>query len=149
MFSQTVEYALRAIVHLAYHVEEPQTAQAIAAGTLVPLPYLSKVLQNLARAGLIHGQRGRHGGFTLRSTPDQLSVFDVIQAVDPIQRITTCPLGLKQHGVDLCPLHRRLDNAMKLAEQSFRQSNIAELISEPTSSKPLCAFPTPTVSESD
>ena len=141
MFSQTVEYALRAIVHLAYHSGEPQTALAISKGTKVPLPYLSKVLQNLARTGLIHGQRGRHGGFSLKIAAEELSVYDVIQAVDPVQRILTCPLGLKQHGEHLCPLHRRMDDALKLAEESFRQSNIAELLAEPTSSKPLCEVP--------
>lgn len=141
MISQTAEYALRAIAHLASQPDTPQTTQQIAETTRVPLPYLSKVLQALVRAGLIHSQRGLHGGIKLLKPPETLSVYDVIQAVDPLQRITTCPLGLEAHGTHLCPLHRRLDDAFLQVEQAFRQSTIADLLREPTTSKSLCPFP--------
>jgi Rrf2 family nitric oxide-sensitive transcriptional repressor len=139
MISQTAEYALRAITHLAFNADVPQTNKQISASTHVPMPYLSKVLQGLTRAGLIHSQRGLHGGFTLARTPDELTVYAIIEAVDPLPRIRTCPLGLKAHGVNLCPLHRRLDDAMALVEKAFKESTIADLISEPTTSIPLCA----------
>ena len=67
---------------------------------------------------------------------------DVVQSVDPIQRIKTCPLGLTSHGVNLCPLHRRLDEAIALVEQALRNSTLAELVAEPTASKPLGDIPT-------
>ena len=141
MISQTAEYALRAVAHLALYPDQPHTALQIATGTQVPLPYLSKVLQSLARAKLIRSQRGLHGGFTLLKRSEELTVYDVIQAVDPIRRITTCPLGLKSHGTNLCPLHRRLDDALVLVENSFRESEIADLLNEPTASRSLCPFP--------
>lgn len=141
MISQTAEYALRAIAHLASHPNEAVTTQEIAEVTHVPVAYLSKVLQALVRAGLIRSQRGLHGGITLLRAPEQLSVYDVIQAVDPLQRITTCPLGLAAHGTHLCPMHRRLDDACLQVEQAFRQSTIADLLNEPTTSKPLCPIP--------
>ena len=141
MISQTAEYALRAIVHLAFHPDDPQTAQQIASATHVPSPYLSKVLQQLGRSGLIHSQRGLHGGFTLLKDGIDVTVYEVVQAVDPLRRITTCPLGLEAHGANLCPLHRRVDDALSLVEKSFRESTIADLINEPNSSRPLCPFP--------
>lgn len=141
MISQTAEYAMRAIAQLASQPDGSQTTQQIAEAVRVPLPYLSKVLQALAHAGLIHSQRGLHGGFTLARSPEALTVYDVIQAVDPIQRIKTCPLGLAAHGTTLCPLHRRLDDALSHVEQAFRQSTIADILREPTTSKPLCPFP--------
>jgi Rrf2 family nitric oxide-sensitive transcriptional repressor len=141
MISQTAEYALRAIAHLASQPAVAQTTQQIADTTHVPPPYLSKVLQALGRAGMIRSQRGLHGGFLLVKDPETLTVYDVVQAVDPLQRITTCPLGLKAHGTHLCPLHRRLDDALSLVEQSFRDSTMADLLREPTTSKPLCPFP--------
>jgi Rrf2 family nitric oxide-sensitive transcriptional repressor len=140
MISQTAEYALRAITHLAYNAGTPQTNKQISVSTHVPMPYLSKVLQSMTRAGLIHSQRGLHGGFTLTRSPNDLSVFEVIQAVDPMPRIHTCPLGLASHGTNLCPLHRRLDEAMGLVEKAFRESTIADVIAEPTNSKPLCSM---------
>ncbi len=140
MISQTAEYALRAIVFLAGQ-DEPQTTQQVAEMTRVPAGYLSKVLQSLARAGLVHSQRGLHGGFTLAKPPKRLSVWEVVESVDPIQRIRSCPLGLKSHGVNLCPLHRRLDDAMAGVEKAFRSSTVAELLADPNPSKPLCEFP--------
>src|SRR5437773_2003871 len=109
MFSQTVEYALRAVVHLASQSPACQTTDQIAERTLVPKPYLSKVLQGLSRAGIVHSQRGVGGGMTLTKTPDELTILEVVNAVEPIQRIRHCPLGLDAHGTNLCPLHRRLD----------------------------------------
>ncbi len=141
MISQTAEYALRAIAHLCSHPGEAQTTQQIAAGTRVPLPYLTKVLQSLARAGLVHSQRGLHGGITLLRQPETLSVYDVVQAMGPLQRIVTCPLGLQAHGTHLCPLHRRLDDAFLQVEQAFRESTIVDLLREPSTSKPLCPLP--------
>jgi Rrf2 family transcriptional regulator, nitric oxide-sensitive transcriptional repressor len=142
MISQTAEYALRAIVYLASQGGEARTVQQTAEATRVPAGYLSKVMQGLSRAGLVHSQRGLHGGFTLNTPPERLTVFDVVQAVDPLRRITSCPLGLKGH-VNLCPLHRRLDNAMALVEKALRESTIAELLAEPNPKKgipiPLCS----------
>jgi Rrf2 family nitric oxide-sensitive transcriptional repressor len=139
MISQTAEYALRAIVQLAGDPEKPQTTRQIAEATRVPVGYLSKVLQSLARMGLISSQRGLHGGFTLAASPEHLTVYEIIQAVDPLQRITRCPLDLASHGANLCPLHRRLDDAIALVEKSFRESTIADLLDEPADSKPLGA----------
>lgn len=144
MISQTAEYALRAIVYLADQAETPQTTQQIAAVTLVPAGYLAKVMQGLVRAGLVRAQRGLHGGFNLVIPAAELTVLDVVQAVDPLRRITRCPLGLKGHTA-LCPLHRRLDGAVAMVEQALRSSTIAELLREPGKHngkripKPLCS----------
>lgn len=140
MISQTAEYALRAIVYLADQ-QEPRTTQQIAQVTRVPAGYLSKVLQSLARGGLVTSQRGLHGGFRLAQSAKEVTVWQVIDAVDPLQRIRSCPLGLKSHGVNLCPMHRRLDDALAMVETAFRASTVAELLEEPTRSKPLCDFP--------
>ncbi|MFO0950624.1 MAG: Rrf2 family transcriptional regulator [Isosphaeraceae bacterium] len=141
MISQTVEYALRAVVYLAGQAPEPRTTDQIATATLVPKAYLSKVLQGLVRARLVHSQRGIGGGMTLLRAPTELTILEVVNAVDPIQRIRTCPLGLKSHGVRLCPLHKRLDDALARFEGAFRETTLAEVLDEPTESIPLCDFP--------
>lgn len=138
LLSDAAEYALRAVVWLAANPGQPHKVRDIAEGTRSSPGYLVKVLQNLAKAGIVSAQRGLHGGFSLEREPDGLSVLEVINAVDPIQRITTCPLGLKAHGIRLCPLHRRVDNAIATIEDSFRETTIQELLDEPAESKPLC-----------
>jgi len=141
LFSQTVEYALRAVVHLANEAPGGRTTDQIAAATRVPRAYLSKVLQALSRGGIVRSQRGLGGGMTLIKSPQELTVLEVVNAVDPIQRIHTCPLGIAAHGVNLCPLHRRVDNALAMVEHAFSNSTLAEILAEPSSSIPLCPFP--------
>jgi Rrf2 family protein len=102
---------------------------------------LSKVLQSLGRAGIVHSQRGLGGGMTLGKSAEEITILEVVNAVEPIQRIRTCPLGLSAHGVRLCPLHKRLDAALAMVEEAFGNSTLAEIIAEPTRSKPLCPFP--------
>ncbi len=141
MFSQTVEYALRAALYLAGEAPAAQTTDQIATATRVPKAYLSKVLQSLVRAGIVHSQRGLGGGMTLAKDPAKLTILEVVNAVEPIKRINECPLGLASHGINLCPLHRRLDDALASVENAFRNTTLAEVLSEPTTSIPLCDFP--------
>lgn len=138
MLSQTVEYALRAVVHLAQHAPEPQKTADIAAATKVPQPYLAKVLQGLRAENIVLLQRGIGGGVSLARTPQDLTILDVVNAVEPVQRINSCPLDLKSHGTRLCALHRRMDNAMMAVEDAFRSTTLAELLDDPNPSVPLC-----------
>jgi Rrf2 family protein len=139
VISQTAEYALRAIVYLADQQGEPQTTAQIADAAQIPAGYLAKVMQSLSRARLVRAQRGLRGGFTLTTPPDRLTVLQVVNAVDPPRRFRECPLGL--HGINLCPLHRLLDDAAQLVEDSFGKTTIADLLNVPRSRKPLCRFP--------
>ena len=141
MFSKTVEYALRAVVHLADHAPSSRTTDQISEATKVPKPYLSKVLQGLDRAGVVQSRRGIGGGVTLVKVPDALTILDVVNAVEPIARIRECPLGLAAHGVRLCPLHKRMDNALAMVETAFKETTLAEILAEPSQSRPLCEFP--------
>lgn len=141
MLSQTAEYALRAVVWLAGQGGEARTTAQIASATKVPPGYLAKVLNTLGRAGLVRAQRGLGGGATLARAPEEITALDVVQAVDPIPRITTCPLGLSTHGPRLCPMHRRLDEAIGRTVQALGETTIAEILAEPSSSPPLCEAP--------
>lgn len=138
MFSQTVEYALRAMVFLAMESPASRTTEEIAEATKVPRAYLAKVLQSLSRGKLIQTQRGIGGGIALSRPPAGLTILEVINAVDPIRRITSCPLGIATHGTNLCPLHSRLDRALGLVESTFGSTTLANLLEEESASRPLC-----------
>lgn len=107
--------------------KEASNSERISAHTQIPKPFLSKILRDLVVAGLIHGQRGPNGGFTLNRPAKQISILDVINAVDPMKRIDECPLGLPEHK-SLCPLHSELDAAMEHVECSLGKSFLADLI---------------------
>jgi Rrf2 family protein len=97
----------------------------------VPLDYLSKVLQLLGRAGLVSAVRGKGGGFSLSRAAERISLLEVVNAVEPLRRIRSCPLSLAEHAHELCPLHRKLDDAMRHVEQAFASTSVADLVETP------------------
>ncbi|MBL8991392.1 MAG: Rrf2 family transcriptional regulator [Phycisphaerae bacterium] len=138
MLSQTVEYALRAMMHLAgLPPDAAANSETIAERTKVPKGYLSKVMRDLVVAGLIDSRRGPSGGFRLARPARDISMLDVINAVDPLQRITRCPLGNPAH-LNLCPLHRRLDDAIATMEREFRRTSLAEVLETNTRAAGTC-----------
>ena len=137
MLSQTVEYALRAMVYLAARPGESHKTREIARTTQVPPSYLPKILQSLAKAGLVASQRGLRGGAVLTRDPGEISLLDVVDAVDPIRRIDTCPLSLKSHEKGLCPLHRRLDEVYAATREAFAATALDELLRDESGCEPF------------
>lgn len=138
MLSQTVEYALRAVVTLASAEGRPMVTANLAKATDVPMGYLYKVLQQLGRRDLVQSQRGSKGGFTLRKKPEEITLLEVINAVDPFKRIHRCPMDQIQEVDVLCPLHHRIDEAMANLEKAFRETTIDELLCDAERPYPLC-----------
>ncbi|MGI6302722.1 MAG: RrF2 family transcriptional regulator [Verrucomicrobiota bacterium] len=141
MFSQTAEYALRAAIALAQEGDRSLTTDELAVRTKVPRGYLSKVLQQLHKGGVVRAIRGIYGGYALCRPPGDITMIEVVNAVDPIQRIHTCPLNLPEHGDCLCPLHQRMDRALAEVERAFSETTLEEVVQEPSLSTPLCPWP--------
>jgi Rrf2 family protein len=138
MISQTAEYALRAVLFLGRSPETPYTTHQIAESTQMPSGYLSKVLQLLGRAGVVHSQRGLHGGFVLGRSVDELTLLEVVNAVDPLRRVEGCPLGVAAHTQALCPLHQKIDDALATIEKAFREVTLRAILEEESKRKVLC-----------
>lgn len=141
MFSQTTEYALRATVFLAQQADKTQTRYQISQATKVPVDYLAKVMRSLVSAGLVSASRGLHGGFMLAREVDEISILDVVNAVEPLKRLKGCPLGIASHGKRLCPLHRELDDAVATIERAFASTQLSELVDRRQRIRPLCEVP--------
>ncbi|MBX3385028.1 MAG: Rrf2 family transcriptional regulator [Phycisphaeraceae bacterium] len=127
MISHTVEYALRAMSHLASIGDGAATSRSIARATRVPHGYLSKVMRSLVCAELVRSFRGPHGGFALARDPRNITLLDIVNAVDPIRRITCCPLDNPLHS-RLCSLHRCLDDNLASIEQSFQRTTLGSVL---------------------
>ena len=142
MISQTAEYALRAMAFLASNPEQARTAQKIAESTDLPAGYVVRVMQLLRDAELVTPRRGPHGGFTLTRSLDRINLLDIVSAVEPVRRVEKCPLGKPAH-LQLCPLHRRLDEAAAGVERAFAGTTLAELVEEIEENDKACQFPVP------
>lgn len=124
---------------LAYMPDELVSTAQLAEVTLVPMNYLAKVLQSLAKADLISGRRGVGGGYRLARPTTEISMLDVINAIDPIERITECPLKLENHSGKLCPLHGRLDEAARSMIDRFGSISLYDMLAEDPTTRPLCS----------
>lgn len=136
--TQTAEYALRAVVWLAQHPNEPQTKTQIAEATQVPSSYLPKVFQPLIRGGLIHAQRGIGGGYTLARDPQETTLLDVVTEVDPIEPLDGCPLDIASHGTRLCPLHSVLNRVIIEERRALGNTLLSDVIRKEGEPTPLC-----------
>ena len=82
--SSRCEYACRAIVELALHepAAQPYTVERIAESRHVPEKFLVHILLQLKRAGIVRSVRGARGGYLLARTPDDITLLDIVRAVD-------------------------------------------------------------------
>ena len=137
MLSKTAEYALRAVTCLSSQPGRPASADFLAEKTKVPRRYLTRVLQDLAAAGLVQSRSGPGGGYEMAGPVDRVTILDVINAVAPLERIRSCPLGIKSHS-ELCPLHAELDRAYAATEAAFAGVTIQQLVDSTSPIIPLC-----------
>ena len=107
LFSQTAEYALRAMAWLAMAPEsKPVRAADLARATGIPTYYVSKVLRRLVLADLLESQKGQGGGFSLSRAPREISFINILSAVDAFPTQGRCAFGWGQcNATDPCPLH--------------------------------------------
>lgn len=129
MFSQASEYALRALTELA----RVRKGEWVLAGDMaelldVPVHYLAKVLQTLARKGILESQRGRQGGFRLTEAPHQITVYDVVRELDDLRSLESCIMGEADcSDATACPLHNLWKGIRDRFTESLHMTTLLDL----------------------
>lgn len=123
ILNQASKYGLRAAIHLARHTDHPQLSRDIAAALNVPAQYLAKILQDLARHGVLTSAKGRGGGFRLAKPAVEVELLSVVRAIEGQHFGEGCVLGLPEcSSDDPCPLHEQWgtirDSLLKMLEQT-------------------------------
>src|SRR5919197_3388621 len=111
MFSTKAEYGVRVMTHLARrNGDAPISLGSIAGAEGLPLAYLEHLVQRLRRAELVESRRGAHGGYSLARPAAEISMADVVEALEgeiaPIECITAGADGALvcvRAGVSPCP----------------------------------------------
>lgn len=148
MFSQTTEYALRAMVVLSLHPEQLVSAVFIAERAQVPPNYLAKVLQQLSSTTLVSGRRGVGGGYKLTRPSNEIYLIDIVKAVGAVDRIKHCPLDPK--STHLCALHHVMDLALSRAITTLESISLDTLLHQGLGDgRPLCGSAVSTVAAFD
>src|SRR6266404_5593492 len=107
IYSRSAEYAIRAFVHLA-QVQDGKYAMVknIAEQEDIPAHFLAKILQQLARKGLLRSSKGPTGGFSLRVSAEEIRLVDIVDALDGLSDYEKCASGLSECSDEMpCALH--------------------------------------------
>lgn len=125
------DYALRIIRVLSNG--EKATAEQICDAEAIPGQFAYKILKKLERAGWIMSSRGRDGGYWLVSSPDKLTIFDVVSAVDENMFINECLRSdrscLRNTEKQPCAVHKELVRIQELLVMELSKNNLSKIIS--------------------
>ncbi len=127
--NRLTDYAVVVMAQLALRDKDTMTASAIARDTGVPLPTVAKVLNALARDGLIVSQRGAAGGYGLSRSAAEIGVADIIQAIEGPIALTACVDGSTNHCdvEDLCPMRGGWDKVNRAIRGALDSVTLADM----------------------
>ena len=126
--SHTTGYAIVALSFVGCSDKPWVQAHEIAQRTGIPKPYLSKILHELGHAGVIHTKRGAGGGVALSRPAGSVTLWEVAQAVEPIEAEPRCFLGMAACSEENpCPMHPFWTEMRKQTHQQLAQTTLAQV----------------------
>lgn len=127
--TKKADYGLIAMRHLAEHADEGScSAKDVAEAYAIPPEVLAKILQRLAKAGLLHSQHGMNGGYTLARPASQISAYEVIRAIDGPLFITSCiTVRGECDQTERCTIREPLRKVNQSIEDVLKKIKIAEM----------------------
>lgn len=131
MLSKTAVHAVKAVIVLAELPEKGfQGTASLAKRIGAPQNYLGKLLQILARAGVVQSQRGLGGGFQLAKPPEEIRIFDIVDPIDHLSRWTGCLMGGALCAQDApCGMHEGWAKAREAYLGMLESSTVADVLS--------------------
>jgi len=131
MISLTSEYAVRAAVYLArVQQDRPNAysgARQIAAAAGVPGNYLGKILQQLARTGILDSRKGSGGGFRLARDPHSITLLDVVSPLEHNHRLGHCPMGQVCGESEQCTMHVTWQRLIGFYLQTLQSKTLGQI----------------------
>ena len=130
IYSKTCEYALRALSYLATKIDRGLTMiTEIGDETNLPMSYIAKIFQSLVRNDILISRRGPAGGFGLKKNPENLTLLEIVKAVDDIEAMKECVMGLEKCSTqDACPLHETWTETKEKILQQLEQCSLSDFI---------------------
>ena len=121
-------YAVMAVSYLVGRETTWVLGKRIATDTGIPQPYLSKILHSLVRAGIVSAKRGSTGGFCLAIESQNITMLQVVEAVEGKAWAPNCFLGLgRRPGLCICPVDRFWQEERERIISRLRQTTMAEI----------------------
>lgn len=135
MLSNSCRYGIRAIIYLAVKSsEEGKTGiKQIGKDLSLPTPFLSKILQQLAKQKILKSLKGPHGGFSLAMDPKKITLYDIVIAIDGEDTFENCLIHDGQcrsvkRNKKPCPIHDDYTAVRKDLINLFRNRSVYDLV---------------------
>lgn len=127
--TRRADYGVRTMLDVAsLETGESALTHEVAARQAIPLPFLAKIVPALTRAGLLRSQRGAGGGITLARPAGQITLLEVIEAIDGPLALNMCVLWPEECSRSgTCPVHEVWCDARALLADRLGQTTIADL----------------------
>jgi Rrf2 family protein len=126
--TRRVDYGIRALLWLARAESGTATARRIATEMEIPKGFLHQILQSLRRSGLVTSRTGRTGGYQLARSPDDISVLEIIEALEGSIEDGECAMkGGPCHWDNVCALHWVWNSARIALVAELKQATLADV----------------------
>lgn len=126
--SKRVDYGLMAISHIAYREEDRiVNSKHIAEEYHIPQELLAKILQKLARKGFITSQNGPKGGYVLARDPHEITVGEVIKAIEGPIGLVNCSIGNDCQQIGKCSVRQPIQKIQNSIAQLLDSVTIDEI----------------------
>lgn len=141
LYSRGCEYAIRALVFLA--TQSPghrYSTYEIAQAEAIPAHFLAKMLQKLVEAEILTSQKGPGGGFSLARSADNITLFEVVSAIDGISDFKRCAIGpVKCTDENPCPIHPQWKEVREQITHYLNEVKISMLAQATAAKKQMLA----------
>jgi Rrf2 family protein len=127
LFTKASDYAVRILCYLANTGESVCRTHSIAEGTGIPESFLAKILGQLGRAGFVRSHRGAHGGFQLALHGREITMLDVVEAVDGRVAVNLYRGGEPCEYQSRCPIESAWNEAESALRAALRVHTVADL----------------------
>ena len=128
--SRMIDYGVVVLSQMANRRDSLTTAPELAEATGLPAPMVSKVLKSLALSDLVVSHRGVHGGYSLSRGPDEISVAEIVEALEGPVALTACVEASDAHCQveSLCPIRGRWEKVNDAIREALEAVSLAELV---------------------
>ncbi len=129
--TRQADYAVRAVLHLARNGDQRTATSVIAEDQRIPPSFLAKIVSQLSIAGLLHTSRGARGGVTLARDPKDITLLEVIEAIDGPIQLNECVSESGSCAFDeTCPLRPVWCEAQDELVSRLKATNFADMVSK-------------------
>ena len=127
--TKKIEYAILAMRYIDSHPDKPVSAKEISESLNISFEFLSKTLQALIKYGLINSQQGKSGGYFLAKNSSEITISDIINALDEHSEVVECAAEDEPSSCDRlkdCTIKQPMHNIQTKINNIFNQTTLAE-----------------------